>query len=91
MEAALGIPAGNLAAALSRYNENAANGQDPDFHEQPDRDRRNAFRAAAALYRCRLPADVAELPLAIAEQAQFLGVMLLDRAAVAHADQDRIG
>lgn len=35
-EEALGIPAGNLAATLDRYNENAANGEDPDFHKQPD-------------------------------------------------------
>ncbi|CAJ1582579.1 FAD-binding protein [[Mycobacterium] wendilense] len=36
MEAALGIPAGNLAATLARYNDNAANGVDPDFHKQPE-------------------------------------------------------
>lgn len=36
MEAALGIPAGNLAATLERYNANAATGADPDFHKQPD-------------------------------------------------------
>ncbi|CAN5864417.1 FAD-binding protein [soil metagenome] len=36
MEAALGIPAGNLAASLDRYNEFAAKGEDPDFHKQPD-------------------------------------------------------
>ncbi len=36
MEAALGIPAGNLAATLERYNVNAAAGGDPDFHKQPD-------------------------------------------------------
>lgn len=36
MEAALGIPAGNLAATLERYNANAAAGSDPDFHKQPD-------------------------------------------------------
>lgn len=36
MEAALGIPAGNLAATLERYNANAAAGGDPDFHKQPD-------------------------------------------------------
>ena len=35
-EAALGIPSGNLASTLDRYNANAANGQDPDFHKQPD-------------------------------------------------------
>lgn len=36
MESALGIPAGNLAATLERYNANAAEGVDPDFHKQPD-------------------------------------------------------
>ena len=36
METALGIPAGNLAATLNRYNENAAEGEDPDFHKQPE-------------------------------------------------------
>jgi succinate dehydrogenase/fumarate reductase flavoprotein subunit len=36
MEAALGIPAGNLAATLERYNTDAAAGVDPDFHKQPD-------------------------------------------------------
>jgi 3-oxo-5alpha-steroid 4-dehydrogenase len=36
MEAALGIPAGNLAETLDRYNANAVNGEDPDFHKQPD-------------------------------------------------------
>jgi succinate dehydrogenase/fumarate reductase flavoprotein subunit len=36
MESALGIPAGNLAATLDRYNEHAAAGQDPDFHKDPD-------------------------------------------------------
>lgn len=36
MEGALGIPAGNLAATLDRYNEFAAKGQDPDFHKQPE-------------------------------------------------------
>lgn len=36
MEAALGIPEGNLAATLKRYNENAAQGADPDFHKQPE-------------------------------------------------------
>jgi len=35
-EAALGIPAGNLAATLDRYNANARRGEDPDFHKQPD-------------------------------------------------------
>ncbi|MDG4666939.1 FAD-binding protein [Mycobacterium sp. 236(2023)] len=36
VEAALGIPAGNLAATLERYNANAADGSDPDFHKQPE-------------------------------------------------------
>jgi succinate dehydrogenase/fumarate reductase flavoprotein subunit len=36
METALGIPAGNLAATLDRYNEHAATGDDPDFHKQPE-------------------------------------------------------
>ncbi|MHC9295889.1 FAD-binding protein [Mycobacterium sp. LTG2003] len=36
METALGIPKGNLAATLQRYNENAAKGADPDFHKQPE-------------------------------------------------------
>jgi succinate dehydrogenase/fumarate reductase flavoprotein subunit len=36
MEQALGIPEGKLVASLGRYNENAARGEDPDFHKQPD-------------------------------------------------------
>ncbi|GFG75992.1 FAD-binding protein [Mycobacterium botniense] len=36
MEAALGIPPGNLAATLQRYNTYAARGEDPDFHKQPE-------------------------------------------------------
>ncbi|MGH3580839.1 MAG: FAD-binding protein, partial [Mycobacterium sp.] len=36
VEEALGIPAGNLAATLERYNANAADGVDPDFHKQSD-------------------------------------------------------
>ncbi|HEU0192409.1 MAG TPA: FAD-binding protein [Mycobacterium sp.] len=36
MEAALGIPAGNLADTLERYNTHAAAGEDPDFHKQPE-------------------------------------------------------
>jgi 3-oxo-5alpha-steroid 4-dehydrogenase len=36
MEAALGIPEGNLVATLTRYNEYAAKGEDPDFHKQPE-------------------------------------------------------
>ncbi|HEX3921051.1 MAG TPA: FAD-binding protein [Streptosporangiaceae bacterium] len=36
MEAALRIPAGNLAATLSAYNDAAARGEDPEFHKHPD-------------------------------------------------------
>lgn len=36
METALGIPAGNLAATLSDYNQAAARGEDPEFHKHPD-------------------------------------------------------
>lgn len=36
VEQALGIPSGNLAATLERYNTDAAAGVDPDFHKQPD-------------------------------------------------------
>lgn len=36
MEAALGIPQGNLTATLDRYNTYAAHGEDPDFHKQPE-------------------------------------------------------
>ncbi|MBI2702158.1 MULTISPECIES: FAD-binding protein [Mycobacterium] len=36
METALGIPAGNLAQTLQRYNEFALKGADPDFHKQPE-------------------------------------------------------
>jgi succinate dehydrogenase/fumarate reductase flavoprotein subunit len=36
MEAALGIPEGNLVATLERYNKYAAAGEDPDFHKQPE-------------------------------------------------------
>lgn len=36
MEGALGIPQGNLAATLERYNADAARGEDPDFHKQPE-------------------------------------------------------
>ena len=36
LEQALGIPAGNVAATLDRYNEFAASGEDPDFHKQPE-------------------------------------------------------
>ncbi|WP_347221863.1 FAD-binding protein [Mycolicibacterium poriferae] len=36
MAEALGIPEGNLAATLERYNTHAAAGEDPDFHKQPE-------------------------------------------------------
>jgi succinate dehydrogenase/fumarate reductase flavoprotein subunit len=36
MEAALGIPAGNLAATMAAYNAAAARGEDPDFRKHPD-------------------------------------------------------
>jgi 3-oxo-5alpha-steroid 4-dehydrogenase len=36
MAAALGIPEGNLVETLQHYNENAARGEDPDFHKQPE-------------------------------------------------------
>ena len=36
MEQALGIPEGKLVASLNRYNDNAARGEDPDFHKQPE-------------------------------------------------------
>lgn len=36
MERDLGVPAGSLAATISRYNEHAARGEDPDFHKHPD-------------------------------------------------------
>ena len=36
MEKALEIPEGKLVATLNRYNENAARGEDPDFHKQPE-------------------------------------------------------
>ncbi|MGB8650696.1 MAG: FAD-binding protein [Mycobacteriales bacterium] len=36
MEQALGIPSGNLEETLRRYNENAAKGEDPEFHKHPD-------------------------------------------------------
>ncbi|HEX5142228.1 MAG TPA: FAD-binding protein [Mycobacterium sp.] len=36
IETALGIPEGNLAATLERYNADATRGEDPDFHKQPD-------------------------------------------------------
>ena len=35
MEAALDIPTGALEKTLSAYNENARNGEDPEFHKQP--------------------------------------------------------
>ncbi|WP_232221670.1 FAD-binding protein [Nocardioides sp. J54] len=36
MEAGLGMPAGALVRTVTRYNENAARGEDPDFHKHPD-------------------------------------------------------
>ncbi|WP_183472132.1 FAD-binding protein [Mycolicibacterium iranicum] len=36
LEKELGIPAGRVAATLERYNANAAAGEDPDFHKQPE-------------------------------------------------------
>jgi 3-oxo-5alpha-steroid 4-dehydrogenase len=36
LETALGIPAGNVATTLDRYNKFAAAGEDPDFHKQPE-------------------------------------------------------
>ena len=36
MERALGMPAGSLAATLRRYNDLAADGEDPDFRKHPD-------------------------------------------------------
>ena len=36
MESALGIPTGELVATLAAYNQNAARGEDPDFHKHPD-------------------------------------------------------
>lgn len=35
MATALGIPVDGLASTLKRYNENAARGEDPDFHKEP--------------------------------------------------------
>ncbi|HET6153413.1 MAG TPA: FAD-binding protein [Marmoricola sp.] len=36
MEAALGIPTGNLVQTLGDYNKHAHNGEDPEFHKNPD-------------------------------------------------------
>jgi 3-oxo-5alpha-steroid 4-dehydrogenase len=36
MEAGLGLPSGYLVESLTRYNEHAARGEDPDFHKHPD-------------------------------------------------------
>jgi 3-oxo-5alpha-steroid 4-dehydrogenase len=36
MAAALGIPEAKLTATLERYNTNAADGEDPDFHKQSE-------------------------------------------------------
>jgi 3-oxo-5alpha-steroid 4-dehydrogenase len=36
MEAGLGLPEGSLVETMTRYNENAAKGEDPEFHKHPD-------------------------------------------------------
>lgn len=36
MEQALGLPDGSLQQTLARYNQHAANGEDPDFHKHSD-------------------------------------------------------
>jgi succinate dehydrogenase/fumarate reductase flavoprotein subunit len=36
MEAALGVPAGSLAATLERYNADTETGEDTEFHKHPD-------------------------------------------------------
>lgn len=36
MEAALGLPEGNLVETIERYNEHARNGEDPEFKKYPD-------------------------------------------------------
>ncbi len=36
LETALNLPSGSVQASLDRYNEHAANGQDPDFHKAPN-------------------------------------------------------
>jgi 3-oxo-5alpha-steroid 4-dehydrogenase len=36
LEAEIGLPAGALGATLARYNEYAAQGEDPDFHKAPE-------------------------------------------------------
>lgn len=36
MEAALGLPTGSLVATMSRYNDHAGRGEDPDFGKHPD-------------------------------------------------------
>lgn len=36
MEAGLGMPAGVLVETITRYNEHAARGEDPEFHKHPD-------------------------------------------------------
>jgi succinate dehydrogenase/fumarate reductase flavoprotein subunit len=36
MAAGLDVPADTLAATLTRYNEHAARGEDPDFHKAPE-------------------------------------------------------
>lgn len=36
LESALSLPAGSVAATLERYNDNAARGEDPDFHKSAE-------------------------------------------------------
>lgn len=36
MEQGLELPPGSLVATMERYNQNAAAGEDPDFHKHPD-------------------------------------------------------
>src|SRR3546814_14818457 len=36
MGAGLSLASGSLAATLAAYNENAARGEDPHFHKQPE-------------------------------------------------------
>jgi 3-oxo-5alpha-steroid 4-dehydrogenase len=36
LETALSLPPGSVATTLSRYNEHAARGEDPDFHKSPE-------------------------------------------------------
>jgi 3-oxo-5alpha-steroid 4-dehydrogenase len=36
LEAEIGLPSGSLVATLERYNEHAANGEDPEHHKAPE-------------------------------------------------------